>query len=197
MKILVLFFLFVSTASAGSSLTDVFTKTFYTSYESGQCGDNILGLLLKADAEGVDIRSTRIVEMINVGHSVFGLVNAENARNQGRPNRSFPSYGLERLPGEKNWYHHWVLEQDGLIYDFDFGNTPAVTPALTYFEKMFLTDLKESEGGKFSPGREEKLKNYQITYYSGQEAVDKANDRIASFKENKLLLRDCLTFFKH
>jgi len=177
--------LILSSAYADSELSAQFSRTFTTNYVAGQCGDNVIGLVERSEDRRLNLNTARILEITNVGFSVFGLINAEFARGKGR----------QGAPGETNWYHHVVLEKDGLIYDYDFGNTPAVTPIAKYFEKMFLVEKKKAEGGDFYVGREEKLKTYQIVIRSGLEVTAARRTRTSQPKGETMRLEEFLRSF--
>jgi hypothetical protein len=158
-------------AQKNPELLKQFKSDFIQNYVENQCGANILGLLRRAESKGINLHNSHILEISNKGFSLFGLINAEFARAAGRINPNVGVDGIRNLPGENNWYHHVVLEMDGEIYDFDFGNAPVVLPVKVYFEKMFLDDKKSSEGGERYIGRDEKLKTYEILVRPGLETI--------------------------
>jgi len=145
-------------AGDGARLNALFTDRFFTAYESGQCGKNVMGLLNEAHRHEVDVASARILKITNEGNTVFGMVNAELARG-GRHVR----HGTQRPVEESNWYHHIVLEMDCMVYDFDYLNAPTVTPLQGYLENMFLN---EHPRGKFPVGRDVKLRDYRVKIYN-------------------------------
>jgi hypothetical protein len=150
-------------------LSALFNRTFTTNYVSGRCGENILRLVTDADRAGINFYNAKIIQLENKGFSVFGMLNVEMARESGRLNPAYPASSTFRnLPGERNWYHHVVLEMDGLIFDYDFGNAPKIIPVADYFEQMFLKEKTKAEGGEFYVGREEKLKTYKINIIDAQ-----------------------------
>jgi len=163
-KIFILLFLitFQLTWASERDVIQVFHQKYYTSYESGKCGRNILEFLRNASSFEQDLTDAKIIEITNEGFSVMGLVNAVFAREAGMMNPKFPQEGLRRLPGSKNWYHHVVLLNKGKIYDFDFGNTPSVLTVKDYFEKMFLSDANPRDS-YFSVTRKDKLQDYKLT----------------------------------
>jgi len=120
----------------------------------------------------VDLSNASIIEIRNSGLSVFGLVNAEYARASGSVNPSYPVSGLKFHPGERNWHNHVILESEGIIYDFDFGNSPQPITTSAYIEKMFLNEKTREEGGEFFVGREEKIQTYQVYKRSILETLD-------------------------
>jgi len=167
-------FSYSSFANPDYYLEKEFKSTFSTHYVEGRCGDNILGLLSRAESKGIKIENARILEITNKGFSLFGLINAEFVRQS------------NRAPSENNWYHHVVLEQDGYIFDFDFGNAPTISTVKEYFEKMFLNDIKQKYGHYV--GREEKLKTYEILERPALETIIARRNKKAAPELRKVRL---------
>lgn len=191
-----LLFAFSSLAAwSNTHLKAAFQNTFNTHYTAGRCGDNILSLLERADAQRIDLTNANIIEISNKGNSLFGLINSEFARGGGRLNPTYPASGPRNLPGENNWHHHVFLEQDGLIYDYDFGNEPRVVSTKAYFEKMFLIEKRTSEGGTFYIGREDKLKDYEILIRPGLETIIARRNRQASPDGERLRMGEYLRLY--
>jgi len=182
-------------AAPDPALVAMFKQDFKTQYEEGRCGDNILGFLRRAEQQGLKLYNARILEITNHGFSMFGMVHAEFARASGGFNPQAEQDGFRNLPGERNWYHHVVLESDGYIYDFDFGNRPQVLEVKNYFEKMFFEDKRKSEGGEFYVGREEKLKTYEILIRPGLETLEARQERRSSPELGKFKLETYLKDF--
>jgi hypothetical protein len=160
--------LFISLlAHADLGLTQEFKQTYSSHYVASKCGDNILGLIGRADRKGINMSDAQIIEIENKGLSVFGMVNAEYVR----------GIRTDGKPSETNWFHHVILEKDGLIYDFDFSNIPEVLSVKEYFEKMFLKEKTRAQGGDQYVGREEKLKNYRITIKPALETYQARQNR--------------------
>lgn len=151
----VFLFLFSATAWAQRTLKEEFHDTYVSGYVAGKCGQNILNLIGRGLDQDLDLKNAKIIEIVNKGFSMFGMVNAEYARGNRRDGN----------PDELNWFHHVILEKDGMIYDYDFGTSPSVLPVKAYFEKMFFIEKTVAQGA--SPGhyigREEKMKTYQVT----------------------------------
>jgi len=183
--VIYLSFIFTKLAFANTELKQLFSASFSTYYVEAKCGENILGLIQRADNKKINLNTANILEISNVGFSVFGLLNAEYARAGGR----------HGAPGERNWYHHVVLEMDGFIYDFDFGNTPNITTTKKYFEQMFLDDKRKSEGGEFYVGREEKLKYYEIVVKPALATMYARRDRVASPSGETMRLQQFLDIY--
>jgi hypothetical protein len=166
-------------------LTGLFEANFAKGYTPGRCGQNIQLFARTAKNSGLDISSGYIVEIVNRGSSLFGMVNAELARESGRAS------GETRLPGESNWEYHAILMYDGRIFDFDFTNEPSVLPASDYFERMFLDENPRPTGG-FYIGRQTKLDEYELTLVTVADFYRKLEDRQHRPQEQNLSLRKFL-----
>ena len=176
---------------ANSDLTAQFTKEFYSHYQSGKCGQNIMNLIDRAETNHIDMSRANLIEIKNEGFSVFGLVNAEHVRGGGKLYKEIPTHGIKWEPGEANWHFHAILELDGHIYDFDFGNEAAVVSVKAYLEKMFLNELPKEKGGMFDTDRNEKLDKYIFTVIPASE-IHKRVDRPT---EQKMSMRDFMNRF--
>lgn len=174
-------------------MSRLFGQTFTSNYVPGRCGDNIFRLVSAADNKGLNYYNANILIIENLGLSVFGMLNVEWARLSGALDPAYPATSPFRsLPGERNWYHHIVLEMDGVIYDYDFGNTPQVLSKADYFDKMFLKELKKDQGGKFYVGLKEKLTYYQVEVIDAREALRAKQTRIPQPKGVKMSLDEYL-----
>ena len=172
---------------ASSSLEDEFKNTFFTHYNKRFCGPNIVNFLKRAQDKGIDLTNANHIVIKNVGWSTFGMVNAEWVRLSGNPN--------PKPPGERNWYHHVILEVDGRIYDFSFDNEPQVPSVRDYINKMFLEERPKSEGGLFFPDSESKLKDYVFTVRSGLEVLSAQNDEIEFPKGREMKMEEFIKQF--
>jgi len=181
-----------SFASKNPELLRLFKIDFKQIYVQNQCGQNILNFLKRAENSGLNVYNANILEISNKGFSLFGLINAEYAREAGRVNPNSSQDGFRQSPGERNWYHHVVLELDEEIYDFDFGNQPSVLSKELYFEKMFLNDKTISEGGEHYIGREEKLKTYEILVRPGLDTIRAREESRSSPVSKTLRLKEFL-----
>lgn len=167
-----------------TNLDQIFSSSFISGYQSNRCGANIMALIDRADQAGVDLSRANILELRNNGNTVFGMLNAEYARNQGKLLPQPTSDGMKFEPGETNWEFHVVLELDGEIFDFDFGNKPVVANVQDYFDKMFLEEQK----GKFNVMPGQKLADYKVIVISAQDYIK----RVRQPNETKLSLKDYL-----
>lgn len=156
-------------AFAKSTMSEVFASTFRTTYVANQCGTNIMNLVKQASQAGVDVSNASIVQITNKGNFNFGMVGAFQAREEG-PRYQTPVNGFKFAPGLTSWYFHVVLEQDGLIFDYDFGNEPLVLPAAAYFEAMLLPEQKWQMGSKITP-RAERLAQYQVSIFPAADSL--------------------------
>lgn len=139
----------LSAQAAPQDLGTLFTQTFYSNYVPRRCYDNITRLLNLAEKSGIDTSNANILYITNRGYSSLGLVNAELARGKIKPS-------------ETNWQFHAILEMNGLIYDYDFMNSPLVLSIPQYFEKMFFNERPKGTSGSFYVGREQKMKDYEV-----------------------------------
>ena len=189
-KFLAIALAFIAQASVAkaASVDQVFASTFYSGYRDGYCGDNILNLVKRSNEAGADVSRAKILTITNKGTTVFGMVNAEYVRNKGRILTQPTPEGLKWAPGEANWYHHVVLELDGEIYDFDFGNKPVVAGVQAYFDKMFIDERPKDQGGKFFADPGDKLADYEIETLSAQDYLK----RVEKPTRLKMKLKDYL-----
>lgn len=145
-------------ALASPEMTRLFSDTYGSNYVARQCYQNVVRLLQLAEKQRLNINNANLLRITNKGFSALGLVNAEFARSK-------------LSPTETNWEFHAVLELDGLIYDYDFGNRPVVAPVKEYFEKMFLNEKPQGAPSSFYVGREGKLRDYEVVILPGVEIL--------------------------
>lgn len=164
----------ISFASA-DEIGKIFKETWTSGYTRSECFKNIVALLKRSHAANANIYNANLIHITNKGTTVFGMVNAEHARG---------NFSAQ----ESNWYFHAILENNGMIYDFDFGQAPVITTKKQYFEKMFFSDIKGK--GKFYVAPETKMNDYEVTILRGPELVD-SNGKPGTGE--KMKLRDYLT----
>lgn len=150
-------------APANDAVVRAFEASFLRGYQANYCRQNIENFVRRANEAGLDLSRANIIELTNKGGSVFGMLNAEHARNQGRLLPK-PIDGMRLGPGETNWDYHVILELDGKIYDFDYGNTPQVVGVRSYIKKMFLDELPAEQGGRFFSAPAAKLDGYELKF---------------------------------
>lgn len=135
-----------STAFAQITLDQLLAQRFYTdAYRSGECGTNIMKLVEEAHGRRLDLSRANMLKITSPGFVHLEGIRGYAARNQGqlispqtfRRDARYPEHEILRTPGEKFWYHHVVLEKDGVIYDFDFLNEPTPKSVEVYFREMF------------------------------------------------------------
>ncbi len=153
---------------------EVFERNFVSEYRRGRCGANILELLREAKRQGLDLRGAQVIRLKNEGNSMFGMINAEWAREAGSRNPSFPKLGPSRLPGEKNWDFHVLLVRAGRVYDLDFGNDPRTPDWGSYLEKMFLSEAPAGAG--HFVGKARKLSDYRAALLSAEVFLQSSGD---------------------
>jgi hypothetical protein len=166
---LILVFASVSSLAKSNTIDQIFADHFYNEYVSGECGNNILNFLRDLRASGVDVGEFSVLSIKNSGYSVFGMVNAEQAR---RENAN--GYAVTEL----NWYYHVVaVDPSGYVYDFDYLTTPTVRHISDYVEHMFLNEpeCRQSTYGEFCAGRQTKLSEYEIEVMTAREALGSGN----------------------
>lgn len=183
-QFLILFSLLISSAFADSELIKMFKDSFTTNYVSGKCGDNITGLVTRADGKRVNLNNANILIIENKGFNTFGMVNVEMARG-----------ALRSGPGPMNWFHHVVLEKDGLIYDYDFTNAAVIEKTKSYFQKMWLSDKKGVGSSTDYVNPEEKLDDYEVEILPAYEMLKARRDRVKTPDGQKMRLRQYLMSF--
>jgi hypothetical protein len=84
-----LFWLFFSIQSFAADLvgiSNLFKDTFWTEhYEERYCGKNIEKLVRKSIERRLDLTNAQIIEITDISGWMFGMVNALQAREGGRP----------------------------------------------------------------------------------------------------------------
>lgn len=171
-------------ALADGELIKMFQDSYVTNYVSGRCGDNIRGLVSRADAKRLNLNQANVLIIENKGFTLMGMINVEHARGSRRHGE----------PGPTNWFHHVVLEKDGLIYDFDFGSSPSVVSVKKYFEKMFLSD-KKGEGSTIDyVNPESKLQDYEVEIINSIDIINAQRNRVATPEGKKMRLRQYLNY---
>lgn len=127
-------------AVASEILKSEFESTFYTHYVEGKCGRNTAALIERALAKGADMTGARVIVVTNDGYH-FSTTHRRNAGDK----LETPLPGIRFSPGIKNFFFHVLLEKDGLIYDFDFGNEPAVVSLEEYIRRMFWEEPERTQ----------------------------------------------------
>lgn len=138
-------------------IKELFETHYKKHYRPRFCGENILRFA-RAIGESKDtLPRLAVLRLTNAGLTVFGMVNAENARGS-----------------EANWYHHFLaMDDEGNVYDFDFDTTPRVPSLAAYVEEMFL-DEKECDKpalGEFCAGRDNKLSDYRAEIFALEDVL--------------------------
>lgn len=148
-----------SATTAFSSLEELFRKHYYEEYTPRHCRDNSI-CFAQAALENDLVERLLLIEVTNKGFSVFGMVNAEHARDT--------RHG-EPAVDENNWHYHvFTMDEEGMVYDLDYDIRPNVVHADIYFEQMWLneTECNGHRGfGEFCAGRDKKLDDYEIRVF--------------------------------
>lgn len=169
---------FLISLTAFGSHIDSFSEQLTQNYREGRCYDNSLALIqdfVRSDKTDKFV----LVKLENKGSSTFGLVNAEKAR----------SKHLDRLVAEeKNWYEHWfVMDENNIVYDFDFTTRPTPTKFQDYVEQMFLleSECQTPSWTELCGGRETKLTEYQVSVFDGKAIAEGSKTQLwtGSLKE--------------
>ena len=113
----------IAKADDSVNLKQLFTTQFVSGYQPKECGRNIMAFVELAAQKQIPMESASILHITNRGQTELDAVWGLQARG-GR--------------GAERWIFHVVLESDGLIFDFDYGNSPNPVPTGEYFRTMFL-----------------------------------------------------------
>ncbi len=132
----VVLLLLPSLAAADPILKREFESTYYTHYKEGKCGENTRELAKRALAKGARISSARVYHITNGGYILSTVFRRDSGQRLPSPLIT-PVGEIRSEPGIKNFYFHVVLEHEGDVYDFDFGNVPEVVSAKDYIRRMF------------------------------------------------------------
>ena len=165
MKYLIILFSF-SFSIAHASFDSEFVDSFESGYKPSKCGPNITNFIKRLKGADENVSNSKVLTISNKGFSLFLLINAEYGRRT-----VLNANGELQEPGQQNWYHHVILENEGMIYDFDFGNTPEILSVKDYFEKMFLNESENNTHPAHKVGREIKLKDYEIKVFSANDLL--------------------------
>lgn len=184
-KLFLLFSLLISFSSFAAdvrALKDLFAKSFWTKmYEQNYCRDNIERFAMAAQKEGIDLDNSYIIQFVNNGFDMFGLVAAISVREQGRLIEPKPVNPPYRNIGTSNWNYHAILVADGEIFDFDFTNQPRVLKLQAYFNEQFIPASKK-EDLKY---KKDKIGPYMLSLYPTESYLE--------YKERRISMKDIRT----
>lgn len=171
----ILFYLLVLVTKWGEgSVGEVFSERYFQNYRSGQCYENSLGFVAAVShLERVE-KELFLVKLQNKGAGTFGLVNAERAR-------SFVQGKL--IAEEKNWYEHWfVIDEERIVYDFDFSSSPSPIQLKDYIEAMFLqeSECDTPSWTELCGKREDKLNEYRVTVFEVERGEERNKSEVWS-----------------
>lgn len=116
MRVLLLYLLLASTGIFAGTCDETFTQLFYSSYRPGCCYENIWNFTRSLSEKQVDLSHAKVILLFIPEETLVAL---------------------DTRDAWKEWKFHLVLENEGVIYDFDFTPTPAPLDFGTYFESMF------------------------------------------------------------
>jgi len=177
LKILSLFLCcFLSVGSFAADLvgvTKIFKESFWSPlYEERFCGKNIERLVRRAIDRNIDLSDAQILEITDDSGWMFGMVNALQAREAGKfivPSRKAP----ERVPGESNWYFHYVLLVEGTVLDYDFTNDARPRALENYLNEMFIPTSKIGS----LDYKLKKMGQYKVISFPAEEYIYHLNQR--------------------
>jgi len=155
----------------------LFDQFFRHRYVANRCGDNTENFLQSLDDRGLLPRNAKLVRIKNLGGSLFGLVNAEFAREATRLG-----------PGETNWGFHVAAEIDGMIYDFDFGNRPEIVSIANWIDRQWLIENPQPYPAYYRVGREEKSNTYQVELFDARTYLNTHGNRMNASRIQKTTL---------
>lgn len=175
----------MSRTASANGLTQAFQpeiailfETFYRhSYVANRCGENIENFLWSLEERGLLTRDAKLIRIKNLGGSLFGLVNAEFAREATRLG-----------PGETNWGFHVAAEIEGLIYDFDFGNRPEIVSIANWIDRQWLIENPQPDPGYYRVGREQKANAYQVEQFDAKTYLTTQRNRMEASRIRKTSL---------
>ncbi len=150
-------------ANASPAVVSEFTRTFQSGYREGKCGINIEQLLIRLRDQGVDLGRARVGVITNEGYR-FSVIHRRNSGDELLP---VPSGDIRFVPGVFNFSHHVVLQYDGNIFDYDFGNEPTVLPLKAYIKKMFWDEPAVADSSVLEKLSERM--DYEISFLPAEE----------------------------
>lgn len=149
---------------ASSALHAEFVASFHSGYVRGRCAENIRNLILRLRAQGVDLSRARVAVITNGGYH-FSVTHRRNSGDR----LQNPQGEIKFAPGIAKFSFHVILENEGKVYDYDFGNAPQVTSIKQYIKTMFWDEP-------------------QVTQYTGLETLAQRRDyKIAFVPAEKFL----------
>lgn len=162
--------LFAHSSFASPELAEEFKSSWVSGYKAGKCGQNVMDLVTRAQAKGIDMSKAKIVNITNDGY----IMSVMHRRNSGQ---LFPEpvNGYRFAPGIHNFYFHVVLENNGLIYDYDFGNEPQIVTADEYLRRMFIEEpVPLPKWTIFDKIKERE--EYKVFFYSAEEYLNQGDE---------------------
>jgi len=173
----VLTLLGVALVSSGNSeaadvarLTQLFHKTYKTHYEVRFCGKNMGRLIEKAIRQKIDLRGAKL---LRIKSPDFWEVQTFSARGYER--------GYRRM-----FYVHFVLEADGLIFDYDFTNSPRVAKFEDYILEMYTPKGPIDVQYKFERAFRD---IFELTFYDAENYI-RNGQSVDGIQKTEILLSD-------
>jgi hypothetical protein len=176
--ILLLILCFASSSFAADlrGLKDLFARSFWTNmYVNNHCRDNIERFVKMAQEDGINLDNSYMVQMVNDGFDMFGMVAAISVREQGRLIEPRPVKPPFRNSGTSNWNYHFILIADGEVFDFDFTNKNKVVKLPQYMTEQFIPVSKVTDV-KY---KKDKIGPYKFTIYPTAEYMEYRERRVS------------------
>lgn len=176
---ILLFIVLFATSSFAADLRglkDLFARSFYTDmYVSNYCRDNIERFVKRAQEDGINLDNSYMVQMVNDGFDMFGMVAAISVREQGRLIEPKPIKPPFRNIGTSNWNYHFILIADGEVFDFDFTNKNKVVKLAQYMTEQFIP-VARAQDTKY---KKDKIGPYKFTLYPTEDYMSYRQRRVS------------------
>jgi hypothetical protein len=171
-------------------LKDLFARSYWSGmYVNNYCRENIERFVQRAQEDGINLDNSYMVQIVNDGFDMFGLVSAISVREQGRliePRTVKPPF---RNIGTSNWNYHFIMIADGEVFDFDFTNKNKVVKLSQYMTEQFIPVNKVSDV-KY---KKDKIGPYKFTIYPAVDYMEYLQRRVSMDPiRNEIKFRDYL-----
>ena len=169
-----------------AELVSLFNSYFDESYKTNSCGENAFGFIEAAQKKMGAAKDLYFVRVENIGISnIEGMLQAEAAGGMGSV--------VKGMRPDANWFYHaFVLDKSGFVYDFNYEEDLVVLPLDQYLENMWLNDdeckFPERKRDRYQQvciPREERLKSYQFSVIAGEATLGSQNPPMAKYSLEK------------
>jgi hypothetical protein len=173
---LILLFTRCSFAADLRALKELFARSFWTDmYVNNHCRDNIQRFVKRAQEDGINLDNSYMVQVVNDGLDMFGLVAALSVREQGRLIEPRPTNPPFRNTGTFNWNYHFIFIADGEVFDFDFTNRNKVVKLPQYMTEQFIPVAKIND----LKYKKDKIGPYKFTIYPAVDYISYRERRVS------------------